>query len=63
MLADEKLIPKSRLAPVAKTSKEFLNRVVDDLKNEGLINPERTATGRDLLSFSECQIVWGRLGQ
>ena len=63
MLADEKLIPKSRIAPVTRTSREYVDRVIRDLREEGLINPQRTPTGRDLLSFTECQIVWGRLGQ
>ena len=62
MLVDEKLIPKSRIAPVARTSREFMDRVIRELREEGLINPLRTATGRDLLSFSECQVIWGRLG-
>ena len=62
MLADEKLIPKSRIAPAARTSREYVNQVIKDLRDEGLINPLRTATGRDLLSFHECEIVWGRLG-
>ena len=62
MLSDEKIIPKSRLAPAAKTSREFIDHVVTELTFEGKIDPAVSATGRSFLSFNDVRAIWDRLG-
>lgn len=60
-LQDEKLIPRSRLLLLTKTSRPYLERTIKGLTDRGLINPESTRTGREYLSFREAMIVWERL--
>jgi len=62
MLEEEKLIPKSRIAPAAGTSREFTEKVIRQLEDEGQIETKRTPGGRGLLSFAEVRVVWERMG-
>lgn len=60
MLADKKFIPTSRIAQAGNVSPEYSKKVMSELKEEGLINPEHTPSGRELISFNECRAIWER---
>ena len=62
-LADVKIIPSSRLWPPLGVGHPFGQSLISRLESKQLINPERTPTGRTILSFNECQVVFDYLGQ
>lgn len=62
MLNDYKLVPRSRLASVAGTSMSPVNRVIRELKERGLIEPDESPTGREHLTPKEAELVLAELG-
>ncbi len=61
MLADPKVIPKSRIPYVSNESADRINKIMSELSEKGIINPERTSTGRVYISPSEFEAVRMRL--
>ena len=62
MLDEPKIISSSRIPQVTNTSREFIDRLLQHLEEQGLIEPERTPTGRRFLSVSEWATIKERLG-
>ena len=58
MFEDMKLIPRSQFAPAAGVSREYVENVIRKLRDDGLIDPRQTPTGREFLSVSDARIVW-----
>ena len=52
-LAEEKLIPDSRVWPFLNVSRDKGRRDLRDLEGRGLVTPKRSPTGRIEVSFND----------
>ena len=56
-----KIVQTTFLWRNANVSATVGNRVIDELERHDMICPERTPTGRTVLSIREAQLVFGRI--
>jgi len=54
---DAKVVPVSRISAVWGTSKRFTMKVIREAESRGLIEPQKSPSGREFLSAREWEAV------
>ena len=56
-IRDAKIVPDTRIYPLRNVSKIAGRKVLEDLRERGVINPLETSTRRQFLSFRDAEIL------
>ena len=56
-IRDAKIVPDTRIYPLRNVSKMAGRKVLEDLRERGVIDPLETSTRRQFLSFRDAEIL------